>query len=367
MPDPTLARQRLVAQGLLTRPWATPVDAVRAFGAMQGQDLPGAIASAALRTPSRRVSDVLADLDAGRLVRGYPMRGTVFLMAAEDVTWVTELCAGPAIRAAQQRRPQLGLDDSDVDRARELALEVLVEGPASRATLFARWDAAGPSTEGGRGYHLLSALIHETTLCYGPWNGKDQDVVLAQTWLPERRTLEERFNGERVPAVAELLRRYLTSHGPATLRDFAWWTKLPVREIRAALPLVADDLESDLQGDLTTTDGEPRHWRPGLLDEVAASGRTSSVPFLLPGFDEFVLGYGDRLFAMSESEHAALVPGNNGVFKKSVVRGGRVVGTWTRTGSAGRRTLALTEFAPHSPRQRATLERLFADYPWVSA
>ncbi|MBE7324735.1 AlkZ family DNA glycosylase [Nocardioides sp. Y6] len=362
MPDAALARQRLVAQGLITRPWATPADAVRAFGAMQGQDLPGAIASAALRTPERSAAAVVEDLDAGRLVRGYPMRGTVFLMAAEDVTWVTELCAGPAARAAQQRRSQLGLDESDVDRARALAHEVLADGPASRATLFARWDEAGPGSDAGKGYHLLSALIHETTLCYGPWNGKDQDVVLAERWLPEGRTLEARFNSDRVAAVAELLRRYLTTHGPATVRDFSWWAKLPMKEIRAALALVADDLESDA----ATTDGEARYWRPGLLDEVAAVGRASAAPLLLPGFDEFVLGYGDRLFAMSQSEHEALVPGNNGVFKKSVVRGGRVVGTWTRTGSAGRRKLVLTEFAPHSPRQLATLERLFAEHPWVN-
>lgn len=361
MPDATLARQRLVAQGLVTRPWTTPADAVRAFGAMQGQDLTGAMASAALRTSSRAVADVVADLDAGRLVRGYPMRGTVFLMAAEDVTWVTELCAAPAARAAQQRRPQLGLDDSDVDRVRELSRELLAEGPASRAALFTRWDEAGPGTSDGKGYHLLSALIHDTTLCYGPWNGKDQDVVLADAWLPDGRTLEARFNGDRVAAVTELLRRYLTTHGPATVRDFSWWTKLPMKEIRAALTFVADDLESDA----ATTDGEPRYWRPGLLDEVKALGRATSAPLLLPGFDEFVLGYGDRLFAMSEAEHQALVPGNNGVFKKSVVRNGRVVGTWTRSGSAGRRKFVLTEFAAHSPRQRATLERLFVDHPWA--
>ncbi|WP_110239702.1 winged helix DNA-binding domain-containing protein [Nocardioides gilvus] len=362
MPDPTLARQRLVAQGLLTRPWATPAEAVRAFGAMQGQDLPGALASAALRTTSGSVDEVVADLDAGRLVRGYPMRGTVFLMAAEDVTWVTQLCAGPALRASRARRPQLGLDEADVDRARELAHELLAGGPASRSALFARWDEAGPGTHEGRGYHLLSALIHETTLCYGPWNGSDQDVVLAETWLPADRSLEDRFNGERVPAVADLLRRYLSSHGPATIRDFAWWTKLPLKEIRAALALVADEFESDA----ATTDGEPRYWRPGLLDEVTALGRTTAATLLLPGFDEFVLGYADRLFAMDEKEHAALVPGNNGVFKKSVVRGGRVVGTWTRSGRAGKRKLELTEFASHSPRQGATLKRLFTDYPWVA-
>src|SRR5690606_32592991 len=176
------------------------------------------------------------------------------------------------------------------------------------------------------------------------------------------RTLEARFNGERVPAVAELLRRYVLSHGPVTIRDFGWWTKLPLKDIRAALELLAGEFESDA----ATTEGEPRHWRPGLLDEVTAIGRTTAATLLLPGFDEFVLGYGDRLFAMDEREHAALVPGNNGVFKKSVVRAGRVVGTWTRSGRAGKRKLDLTEFAAHSPRQVATLQRLFADYPWVS-
>lgn len=371
VPDPTLARQRLVAQGLVTRPWATPTDAVRAFGAMQGQDLPGVLASAALRTRPPEgsgaadvadVSEVVAALDRGELVRGYPMRGTVFLMAADDATWMTELCAGPAIRASARRRLQLGLDDGDVDRARDVAREVLAERPVSRAALVARWAEAGVATEEGRGYHLLSALIHETTLCYGPWNGSDQDVALTETWLPADRSLAALFDGDRVAAAAEMLRRYLTTHGPATLRDFAWWTKLPLREVRAALPLVADDLES---GD--GPDGEPRFWRPGLLDEVTALGRATAAPLLLPGFDEFVLGYPDRLFAMTAEEHQALVPGNNGVFRKAVVRGGRVVGTWTRAGTAGRRTLVLTAFADHSPRQRATLERLFAAYPWVSA
>lgn len=371
MPDPSLGRLRLVAQGLVTRPYARPVDAVAASVAMQGQDLPGVLASAALRTTSGRVADVVADLDAGRLVRGYPMRGTVFLQSADDVTWTTELCAAPSLRAAAARRRQLELTDADLDRAREVSLAFLADGPRSRADLFARWEAAGLSPTGGRGYHALFVLLGEVTLVYGPWNGTDQDVAIARDWLPTGGTLEARFNSDRVAATAEMLRRYLTSHGPATIRDFAWWTKLGLKEIRSALPLVEADLESDAASgaasDAANSSGEPRYWRPGLLDEAAALGRTTAAPLLLPGFDEWVLGYADRLFAMTDDEHAALVPGNNGVFKKSVVRNGRVVGTWTRSGRAGQRRLELTEFAPHSPRQRATLERLFAGYPWVSA
>lgn len=362
MPDPSLGRLRLVAQGLVTRPYARPVDAVTDFVAMQGQDLPGVLASAALRTTSGSVGDVVADLDAGRLVRGYPMRGTVFLQSAADVTWTAELCAAPSLRAAAARRHQLELTDADVDRARELSLALLADGPRSRADLFAHWDAAGLSPAGGRGYHILFVLIGEATLVYGPWNGTDQDVAVAKDWLPAGGTLEAGFNGDRIAATAEMLRRYLLSHGPATIRDFAWWTKLPLKEIRAALPTIAGELETDAG----STSDEPRYWRPGLLEEAQELGRATATALLLPGFDEFVLGYVDRLFALTEEEHAALVPGNNGVFKKSVVRGGRVVGTWARAGRPGRRTFALTEFAPHSPRQRATLERLFGDYPWVS-
>ncbi len=198
-----------------------------------------------------------------------------------------------------------------------------------RAALFDHWEAHGLRPKGGRGYHLLFHLIAGGTLCYGPWNGTEQDLVLASRWLPAGSSLEARFNGDRVAAVAELLRRYLTSHGPATVRDFAWWTKLGLGEIRSALPLAADGLESDGAT-------EASFWRPGLVEELSALGRRASAPLLLPGFDEFVLGYQDRLFALTTEEHHQLVPGNNGVFKKSIVAGGLIRGIWSRAGRPGR-------------------------------
>ncbi len=358
MPDATLARARLVAQGLVTRPFATAADAVGAFVAMQGQDLPGVISSAALRVKGGTAQGVLDDLTAGRLVRGYPMRGTVFLMPAADVTWVTELCAAPAVRAARNRRPQLGLDQTHVDEALVVAARALEEGPISRPALFQLWADGVFDPQGGRGYHVLAALISETHLCYGPWNGVEQDVALAGQWLPPARTVADLFDGDRIAAVAELLRRYLASHGPATLRDFAWWTKLSLGEIRRALPLIVGDLETDGAA-------EPSYWRAGLLDEVAALGRASASPLLLPGFDEFVLGYQDRTFAMTEAEHQRIVPGNNGVFRRTIVASGRVVGTWARGGRPSRRTLTLDEFVPLSDARHRALGRLFEAFPFV--
>ena len=186
MPDRERARLRLVAQGLVDRPFATPAQAVAALGAMQGQDLPGVIASTALRSRDSGVAAVLADMDEGRIVRSYPMRGTVFLVAASEAAWLGQLCAVPALRAAASRMSQLSLTDRHVDEARDVALEALSAAPRglSRKELFAVWEDAGQATAGGAGYHLLARFISETLLCYGPWNGVDQNVVSAATWLP---------------------------------------------------------------------------------------------------------------------------------------------------------------------------------------
>src|SRR5699024_5840967 len=181
----TLIGLRILAQGLLPAhriSQAAGADAVTdvaaAFGAHQGQDLPGVVASLALRTPGG--TDAVTDaFTAGTVVRGYPMRGTVFAVAAADLRWMTQLCAQPAIRAAIARRPAMGLDESDVRRAREIVMQV-TEGrslPVSgeefgsgvpRAGLLAARDAAGLATAGGRGDGLLVHLISTGAAAYGP-------------------------------------------------------------------------------------------------------------------------------------------------------------------------------------------------------
>lgn len=357
---PDLGRARLVAQGLVQRPYARPADAVAAFGAMQGQDLPGVVASAALRSRAA-AADVIEDLDAGRIVRGYPMRGTVFLVASDDLRWMSELCNPVALRAAQKRRGSLGLDDHMVQAARDAALSALSAAPRglARAELFARWEAVGTPTDHGRGYHVLAHLIGSGALCYGPWNGSEQNIVATSTWLPEASSLEARFGGDPVAATAELLRRYLTTHGPGTLRDFAWWTKLPLRQIRAAWAGIAGEFEAD--------PATEQIWRPGLLDELRQSTDDVARPLLLPGFDEFILGYPDRLFAMTADHHARLVPGNNGVFKRAIVVDGRVAGLWKRGGTARRRRLELDPFVPLDDATVQALDEAFGAFPFAGA
>lgn len=322
---------------------------------MQGQDLTGVIASAALRSTGQ-VDDVLAAMHDGRLVRGYPMRGTVFLAPAADLRWMTELCAGPTLRDAYRRRERHhDFTAEDIERVFDVVAPAAEGDGISRAEYQDLMRGVGVEPSQGRGYHILFTLIAEGRLAYGPWNGTDQQIVVADSTLGPG--LESRFGGDEIAAVAELASRYFRTHGPASVRDFAWWTKLPLTKIRKALPLMADDVEAL---------GEETYARGGIVDEAAALGRAVATPLLLPGFDEFILGYQDRLFAMDAATHEALVPGNNGVFKKSVIVDGVVRGFWTRDGGVGRRKLAVTELSGVPKAAWPGLRRRFAEYPFVA-
>lgn len=323
---------------------------------MQGQDLPGVMASAALRATGS-VADVIAAMNAGELVRGYPMRGTVFLSTAEDLRWITELCAGRSLVDARRRRERGGgITEAEIRQVEQRVRELAPGKGLSRAEFMDVMAAEGIDHRGGRGYHCIFTLIAEGVLCYGHWNGADQQLMLADELLGPG--LEQHFNGDVVVATTELAARYFRSHGPATVRDFAWWCKLPLRTIRAALPQLPDDVAH--LGDETYASAS----LPEVIDNL---GRATSQPLLLPGFDEYILGYPDRLFAMDQATHDALVPGNNGVFRKSVVVDGVVRAFWSRGGQAGRRALELTELAGIPKRAQAGVRRRFAEYPFAQA
>lgn len=274
--------------------------------------------SIGLRVPGATLVDVNAAFDRGELVRSWTMRGTLHAVAAEDLAWILSLTGERTLKSMSRRRQELGMDLSTVEQAREVVVEALRGGRSlTRHALFAELDSRGISTEGGRGYHLLVALSVSGTVCLGPMEGADQAVVLGDEWIDAPRTLE------RDEALGEFARRYFTGHGPATLADFANWTKLPKSDCNIGLGLAGEGLEELVVEDVS-------YWMAGgLADPGSASAPTRRV-HLLPGFDEYLLGYRDRGAALDDGHRAAIVPGNNGMFRPSVVAGGRVVATWRR-------------------------------------
>lgn len=317
-----MGRLRLVSQGLAGPAFESVPGAVRGMTAMQAQDLQAALWAVGQRVPGSRAADVRASLDRGEIVRSWPMRGTLHLLAPEDLKWVLDITSARLIKGLAGRHRELGISAADVDAAADAALQRVAGGAAaSRAELFQAFEQAGQSTAGQRGIHLLGTLCQRGLLVLGPLAGNQQLVVAFDDWIKDSRRLG------REEGIAEWLLRYLYSHGPATERDFAWWSGVPLTEVRAALADVRDRL-AELEFDGKTYWLSPQ--TAALLDGAVPGQRTVLA---LPGFDEFLLGYTDRSIALHAQHADKIVPGGNGVFRKTLVAGGAVVGTWAAPGN----------------------------------
>jgi hypothetical protein len=346
MSDPSeVALLRLVAQRIAGPPLPSATAAVRRLTAVQAQDYPGALISVALRVDGGTRAVVEAALDAGDVVRSWPMRGTLHLVAAEDLGWLLELCGARPLAGAAKRRERLELTEADTERARDVAVEALAGGGRlTRSELLEVLEKGGVVTAGQRGYHLLWYLAQTGTLVLGPTDGREQLFVLSDEWIPAPRRLE------RDEALAELALRFFRGHGPATVADLARWAGLGRTDVRRGLAAVRGSLTAlDVDGTEHLLDPAT----PELLDAVRAE---AAGAFLLPGFDELVLGYADRSAVLDPQFADRIVPGGNGMFRPTVVHRGRIVGTWGRIGSGTRRRVVAEPFTEFDAALTAAIE-----------
>ncbi len=348
-----MGRLRLASQGLLGPGLPSVPEAVRWMTATQAQDLQAALLAVGLRVPGAGLSDVRAALDGGSVVRSWPMRGTLHLVAPGDLRWMLDLTAERLHRVVAGRHRELDITWTDIEKCRDVALErVSGGGSVSRNELFADFEAAGQPTTGQRGIHILGSLCRHAWLVQGPLAGNQQLLVAFDEWIPESRTLE------RQEGIAEFALRYFRSHGPATLQDFSWWTQLPLTEVRAAFEQVKGELAE-------LTYGDAAYWMSpetaSLLDDGVPGQRSV---LLLPGFDEFLLGYQDRSLVLAPEHASRIVPGGNGVFKKTVVAGGEVAGTWARAGTSRSAAVVpeLFDDRPLGPSAQAAFGRAAQQY-----
>ncbi|WP_210506059.1 winged helix DNA-binding domain-containing protein [Naasia sp. SYSU D00057] len=345
LPLAEVAAMRAAAQSLLDGPSRAPVETVRAMLALQAQDFAGGLWAVAVRD---RAGEMRADLEAalgtGAVVRSWPMRGTLHLTTPADLRMLLAITSTRAIAAARGRRTQLGLEEADLSRGRELVVELLAGGVAStRTDLMAAIAERGLDTTGQRAAHLLGWLSQTGVTCLGPMLGKQQGVVLLDEWAPG-------VAPEREDALREATLRYVRGHGPATALDLAWWLGLTKTEATRALGEAAAQLEE------VPTETGPMWFDPASAagDPVAVAAAREAVR-LLPPFDELLLGYTNRVASLDPEFTNRVTPGSNGLFRPIVSIGGRVEGLWRVERSRPPR-VELDPFTGIAPRWTDALE-----------
>ena len=391
---------RLVAQGLVGATAAPePAEAVRRQLAVQGQQVSSASHAIVSRTARAGRADVDAAFEAGRLVRSWPMRGTIHITTAADHHWL-RVALMHRMDAWARRTEKLGLDDALLERAGGLALAAIAaEGPLRRARLLRVWRDGGfmgvdsgsdSGAETQRGRHLLVRLQREGVLVQGPRRGNEHLVVDA-TALPPAESGPGGAGGGahgtagHRAAVAEIARRYATSHGPVRAADLARWTALPLGEAARALedavemtnaadyavragrgdvPLVRAAADGGLRGAVRVLDSgalpasgaagraTTLYMRADLPDLLAASRRRAAGTHFLASFDEVHVGYKDRACLTDAAGERLICPAANGMFRPLLVDRGRVVAV--RPAGAG---LLWADDARRSARLERDVER----------
>ncbi len=334
---------RLKNQQLERPKFKEPGEVVAWFGAVQGQEYPHAKWSLALRLPGAfRDADIERAIAGKHIVRTWALRGTLHLVAADDIRWIVSL-VGPRLLAGNARRyGQLELDERTLARSSRVIVRALEGGKTlQRTALLAILRQNGISTEGQRGVYMLQRASLDGLVCQGVAERNNATFMLIDEALPKTKPLS------RDQARGELARRYFQSHGPATLQDFVWWSGLATADARAGLEAVRSEFESE------TAKGKT-YWftNPGPNARVSSESKVAGSPvYLLPTYDEYWIGYRDRDTALDPEWQKALAER----FSPTIVSRGKVIGLWSRTIKNGKLVLARNPFAAFSAAQERAL------------
>jgi hypothetical protein len=254
------------------------------------------------------------------VVRTWCMRGTLHLVATEDVRWLLSLLGPIFIAAGRHRLARLGLDeDAAAEGVRAIRDELADDGPSTREELVEgirrRGVRIAPDSQAG--YHLFRRAALEAVACFGPDRDGAETYVLSSDWgVPE-------YSGSREEALARLARRYLAAYGPARPEDFATWSGVSLREAKAAWNLAGGFCLAEVR-----VAGEAA-W---ILADRSGSTReyAGQAPFvsLLPHFDAYLLGYRNRDLFVAPG-HARRIQRGGGWLHPTVIVNGRAVATWS--------------------------------------
>jgi hypothetical protein len=294
---------------------SAPADVVRWFGAVQAQDFGPAKWSLGERLPGTTDAEVQRSFDAGDFLRTHALRPTWHFVAPDDIRWLLRLTA-PRVHATNAyvyRR--VGLDAGAFAKAHDLLVEVLRGGAhRTRKDLAAVMDAAGlPSTGFGLGYLLMHAEL-DGLICSGPARGKQQTYALLEERVPAVPELDPD------EALAELVTRYFTSHGPATAKDLRWWSSLTLADIARGVALAGHRLRHEVVDGVSYWSG----WQ-----ETASFA--SPTVHLVQGYDEYVVAFAESKYVLDVSGTARALPPGTVVPNGVVLLDGQVAGHWKRT------------------------------------
>jgi len=314
MIDLDIINRRLNNQNLVGTALEKPEEVVARLGAVQAQEYAWAKWALGQRATGLTDAAVERAFNEGAILRTHVMRPTWHFVTPADIRWLLAL-TGPRVNVAMASNYRgLELDEATFTRSNAVLAKALQGGrQLTRPELAAILQQAGIATADLlRFSHIMLRAELDAVVCSGVLRGKQHTYALLDERAPQAKTLE------RDEALAELTRRYFTSHGPATLADFGWWSGLTMADARAGLEMAKPHLVQEV------IDGQT-YWLPSSPSPVNI---TSPTVHLLPAFDEYTVAYKDRQAVL---DPAYPPQAKSDILNPAIAVDGKIVGTWKRT------------------------------------
>jgi hypothetical protein len=308
-----LIELRLMNQGLTSAQFETSADVVSHFGAMQSQDYPMAKWAVGMRMQKASDSAIEASVNAGEIIRTHILRPTWHFVHANDIRWMMELSAPNVKKATQYVDKQVGLTDAvfkkvwkimeaELDRDHNLTKEELTDRLAKKKI----------KVEGLLATQILIRAELEMRICNGVRKENKVTYALFDRRVPPSETIS------RKDALVKLASVYFKSRGPATAKDFAWWSGLNMTDATFGISGLGSDLKT------TSVDGLNYLYFENTLDHK------QKVTALLPAYDEYMVGYTEgRDIAFPVDVDKSFL--GNGIFKPIVLFNNTITGIWKKT------------------------------------
>ncbi|PSR54969.1 winged helix DNA-binding domain-containing protein [Adhaeribacter arboris] len=313
MTSADIALNRLFNQQIERTKFTAPGELVHWLGAIQAQDYAMAKWAIGLRVPDGTDQVVEDAINQGHIIRTHILRPTWHFVAAPDIRWMLQLTAPHLKRIAASINRKLELDDLLFPKIYQILTKSLAGGQQlTRQELMAALNQAGIPTNALRASYIMFQAEIEGIVCNGARRNKQFTYALLDEIIPPAT---QTFS--RNEALAELAKRYFTSHGPATIQDFAWWSGLSLTDARLGLAHTKANLIFEIVVGQT-------YW---FAEKAAIEIPKQENLHLLPAFDEFMVSYKDRTASLLPAYSKATITGN-GIFKPILVVNGKVAGLW---------------------------------------
>jgi hypothetical protein len=341
-----ILKLRLSNSGLSTSPFKDAAQAVSHLGAFQAQDYSAAKWGIGLRV--RNSSDAMIEtaFNEGAILRTHVMRPTWHFVVPENIRWMLELTAPRVKTLLGHYNRKLNLDEALLTKSNAAIVRALQKHRyLTRQQLKIVLQRIGIQTNVQRLAHIIIWAELDGLICSGPRQGKQFTYSLLEERVPKLKKVV------REEALSKLALSYFTSHGPAQVVDFSWWSSLSVKDARNALDSIKSELEAVVRDSKT-------YWFSAR--EKVESSKSRST-FLLSIYDEYTIAYKDRS-DLSEAGDTERMLSMGNALTAVMILNGKVVGIWKRATSKNRIEIRLDPFRELNKREQQELRSQVARF-----